>query len=84
MAGEGFVAHMIASLKSNKRNRVSTFDKIKDFKKSKKSELYFKKKASPLELKKIKEKILQENERNFRRKIFILIVSIIVLLFLLN
>ena len=37
MAGEGFIAHMIASLKTNKRSRVSTFDKIKDFKKSKKA-----------------------------------------------
>ncbi len=32
MAGEGFIAHMIASLKANKRNRASTFERIKDFK----------------------------------------------------
>ena len=35
MAGEGFIAHMIASMKSNKRSRTSTYDKIKDFKKGK-------------------------------------------------
>lgn len=84
MAGEGFVAHMIASLKANKRSRVSTFDKIKNYKKSKKSSLHFDKKASPLELKKIKEKILRENENAFKMKVIVLVLLITVLLIGLN
>ena len=84
MTGEGFVAHMIASLKANKRSRVSTFDKIKNYKKSKKSALHFDKKASPLELKKIKEKILRENEIAFKMKVVILILLITILLIGLN
>lgn len=82
MAGEGFVAHMIASLKANKRSRVSTFDKIKKHKKSKKSQLHFDKKASPLELKKLREKLQRENEINFKRKVIFLITLLIILLLL--
>ncbi|MEO9570607.1 MAG: hypothetical protein ABJH82_12030 [Polaribacter sp.] len=82
MAGEGFITHMITSLKANKRSRVSTFDKIKNHKKTKKSKLHFDKKASPLELTKIREKIQKENETNFKRKIIFLIILLIILLFL--
>lgn len=78
----GSVAAMIASLKANKRTRVSTFDKIKDLKKSSKTELYFKKKASPLELKKIRDKLQKENDANFKRKILFLIILLIILLLL--
>lgn len=56
MAGEGFIAHMIASLNSNKRNHISTFDKIKDLKKSNKSELHFPNKATPKELEELRKK----------------------------
>ena len=84
MAGEGFVAHMIASLKANKRSRVSTFDKIKNYKKSKKSELHFDNKASPLELKNIKEKLIEENEIAFKRKTAILILVLAAILIGLN
>jgi len=63
----GSVAAMIATIKNNKRNRVSTFDKIKDYKKSNKSKVYFDKKASPLDLKKIRDKIQKENELVFRK-----------------
>jgi hypothetical protein len=38
-----FIARMITSLKTNKRYRVSTFDKIKNFKKGKEKKLHFKK-----------------------------------------
>ena len=84
MAGEGFVAHMIASLKANKRNRTSTFDKIKSYKKTKKSELQFDKKATPLELKSIRDKIIKENETIFRKKVAILLILITVILISLN
>ena len=84
MAGEGFVAHMIASLKANKRSRLSTFDKIKSFKKNKKSELHFDKKASPLELQEIKEKLIKENELAFKQKATLLILLIVTIFIGLN
>ena len=76
----GSISAMIASLKANKRSRVSTFDKIKNHKKNTKSELHFSKKASPIELKKIKEKVLKENDILFKRKVVFLVISIIILL----
>lgn len=84
MSFGGSVSAMIASLKANKRSRVSTFDKIKNYKKSKKSELHFDNKASPFELKKIKEKILRENEIAFKSKVAILILLITAILIGLN
>ena len=84
MAGEGFIAYMIVSLKANKRNRISTFDKIKSYKKSKKSVLHFDKKATPFQLKKIRNKIIKENETIFRRKVIVLLILISILLISLN
>ena len=84
MSFGGSVAAMIASLKANKRSRVSTFDKIKNYKKSKKSELHFDNKASPFELKKLKEKLIEENEITFKRKVAILILLITAILIGLN
>ena len=79
----GSVAAMIATMKNNKRNRVSTFDKIKDYKKSNKSKVYFDKKASPLDLKKIRDKIQKENELVFRKKVLFLLTSIFIIILLL-
>lgn len=76
----GSVAAMIATIKNNKRNRVSTFKKIKELKKSKKSELHFEKKANPIELKKIRDKIQKENELVFRKKIIIVTLLLLAVL----
>tara|TARA_R110002049_G_scaffold86767_5_gene220335 strand:+ start:15 stop:281 length:267 start_codon:yes stop_codon:yes gene_type:complete len=84
MAGEGFIAHMIASLKTNKRSRVSTFDKIKDFKKSKKSELFFPNKATKKDLKKVREKIQKQNNISFFKNVSFIIITIIILYFLIQ
>jgi len=84
MAGEGFIAHMIASLKANKRNRSSTFDKMKGYKKSKKSELHFDKKATPHELEQLKKRLIAENNTIFKRKVLILVLMITAILIALN
>lgn len=84
MAGEGFIAHMIASLKANKRNRISTFDKIKGYKKSKKSTLQFDKKATPYELEKIRKRMIAENNTIFKRNVLILVLMITAILIALN
>lgn len=84
MAGGGFIGTMIASLKANKRNRVSTFDKIKDLKKSKKSELFFPKKATKKDLKLIAKNIKEQNNIRFYKNIILLILCIIIALYLIQ
>ena len=79
MAGGGFIDHMIASLKTNKRARISTFDKIKNFKKSKESKLIFPKKASKRDLKEVRKKIKNQNNINFFRKVALIVITLIII-----
>lgn len=44
MAKEGFVAHIFDSIKSDKRNRSSTYEKIKTFKKGNNIQVFLRKK----------------------------------------
>ena len=73
------IAGMIASIKMNKRNRVSTFNKLKDFKDGYNTELHFKKKSTPSQLKRIREKIQKENKQRLIKRI-VLISSFVILL----
>jgi len=75
------ISAMITSLKNNKRTRVSTFDKIKNFKEGKNIQVSFAKKASPYQLKKIKEKIQDENKRLLKRNIIIIITCISIMIY---
>ncbi|TXD46878.1 hypothetical protein [Polaribacter sp. IC073] len=59
-----FVAS-VAAMITNKSTRIATFDKIKDFKKSNKSELFFPNKAIENDPKEVREKIQQQNNRSF-------------------
>ena len=69
----GFVQSMVLSLKNNQRDRKSAFKKLKEnpaeYKKS--SKLYFQKKATPLQLKKIRKDIKRQNRRAFITKAII-------------
>lgn len=80
----GSVSAMIASLKANKRSRVSTFDKIKDFKKTTKSELFFQKKATKKDLKKVREKIKQQNKIRFYKNIIVIIIFLMFAIYLIS
>lgn len=76
----GSISAMITSLKNNKRKRVSTFEKMKNFKDGKNIQITFDKKATSYQLKNIREKLSNEN-RNRRDKnivIFVIGVSIII------
>lgn len=79
----GSIAAMVTSLKNNKRTRVSTFKKMKDFKEGKNIQVSFDKIATPHQLKKIREKLQKENRKNLKRNsiilIFIMIISIYVI-----
>lgn len=76
-----FTAHMIASLKHNKRERVSAFKKMKDFKEGKNIEVYFDKKVSKYQLKKIRDKIQQENKYRIRKNIIIFTIAMLILIY---
>jgi prophage maintenance system killer protein len=77
----GVVAGMIASIKANKRAHVSTFKKIKDYKKTK---LLFLKKATKSDLTEIAKKIQIENKATFFKNAALLIIAILVLLYIVN
>ncbi|WP_435414489.1 hypothetical protein [Polaribacter aestuariivivens] len=77
----GSVSAMIASLKANKRTRVSTFEKIKDFKKSNKNKLHFKNKATPEEIVKLREKLQKENNILFLRKVLIIVILLVAIFY---
>ena len=75
-----FISHMVISLKNNKRERTSTLKKIKNFKKTKNIEVVFKKKANSYQLKKIRNKLKQENKRKMKKNImiFFIVMSIVI------
>ncbi len=75
-----FISHMVISLKNNKRERTSTLKKIKNFKKTKNIEVVFKKKANSYQLKKIRNKLKQENKRQMKKNImiFFIVMSIVI------
>ena len=72
MSFGGAVSAMQTSLKNNKRSRVSTFKKIKDYQNVPYKKGTIDKTASPQLLKEIREKIQKENKKNA----FIAIISI--------
>lgn len=75
-----FISHMVISLKNNKRERTSTLKKIKNFKKTKNIEVVFKKRANSYQLKKIRNKLKQENKRKMKKNImiFFIVMSIVI------
>ncbi len=75
-----FTSHMIASLKHNKRKRVSAFEKIENFKEGINIQVSFDKKSTPYQLKKIRDKIQEENRRKLKRVLvlFGIVISIII------
>ncbi|WP_339702051.1 hypothetical protein [uncultured Marixanthomonas sp.] len=80
MFGAGFVMDMIQSLKNNKRNRITKFDKEVDKHTSIYSKLKDHKKMSPEEFISFQEKLKANNRQNRRR---LLLVFSTVMLFIL-
>jgi len=75
------IAAMITSLKNNKRDRVSTFDKIKNFKKGKVKKLHFTKKSSSKQLKEIRIKLQKENKEKFIKNIIIISIFLGIIIY---
>ena len=76
----GSVSAMLSSLKNNKRERKSAFDKLKGHK-QKNNKLYFDKKASKEELNQIRLKLKQENRKSFIKNTVIFIVILVVFIY---
>lgn len=72
---------MITSLKNNKRTRVSAFKKLKNYKKSNDTALYFEKKASPDQLKKIREKIKAENRKALKKNVILVLIALAITIY---
>tara|TARA_B110000091_G_C13587564_1_gene379195 strand:+ start:476 stop:742 length:267 start_codon:yes stop_codon:yes gene_type:complete len=80
----GSVSAMIASMKANKRSRVSTFDKIKHLKKGGHTAVHFKNKATPKELKILKNKIQREHKKQALKSVLILLILIAILIYVIG
>ena len=59
----GSVSAMVSSLKNNKRSRVSTFSKLKRYENVKYKNGRIEKKATPQQLKEIRERLQKENKK---------------------
>ena len=77
----GSVSAMIASMKTNKRSRISTFDKIKHLKKTNHIAVHFKNEATPKELKILKAKIQRNHKKKALKSVVILLVIIALLIY---
>lgn len=73
-----FTSHMVTSLKHNKRNRISTFEKLENFKEGVNIQVTFNKKASSEELKRIRERLQSQNRK--KRKSSIIFFSVIIII----
>jgi Flp pilus assembly protein TadB len=78
------ISGMITSLKNNKRTRVSTFEKMKNFKEGKNIQVSFDKKSTPDRLKRIKEKLQAENKKSLSGNIIIIIVAISIIIYVIG
>ncbi len=84
MAKEGFVAHIFDTIRSDKRSRASTYEKIKNFKKGTNFQVQFKRKATNSQLIRIREKIQQENKKAFQKNIILITILILLLIYVIG
>ena len=80
----GSVAAMLSSLKSNKRERTSTFELMKDAKSKNKTHLHFDKKASAKELENIRKKLKAENNKKLRINIILFLIALSFLIYVIG
>ena len=75
----GSVAGMIVSLKNNKRNRKSAFEKLDRFQKENSDTLHFKNSATQEELEAIKSCIKKENNVLLIKNILLFVIALAIL-----
>jgi predicted nucleic acid-binding Zn ribbon protein len=84
MSFGGSVSGMLVSLKNNKRTRVSTFEKMKNFREGKNIQVSFDKKATSHQLKNIREKLQKENKTRLKRNLIIFSIIILLLIYVIG
>ena len=79
----GVVQSMISSLKNNKRDRKSALKRLKDnpAEYSDGNELHFDKKATPHQLKKIREDLQKENRKRMIRNVSIIVIFMLIFIY---
>lgn len=75
------ISGMITSLKNNKRSRVSTFEKIKNFKEGNNIQVTFDKKATESQLRRIREKLEEENKQKMKRNLILFGIGMGILIY---
>ncbi len=81
MSFGGAVSAMIASMKANKRSRVSMFDKTKHVKRGTPTTLHFENEATQKELEIIRNKIQRDLKKKALTKVILLLVIIALLIY---
>jgi hypothetical protein len=81
MSFGGAVSAMIASMKANKRNRVSMFDKTKHVKRGTPTAVHFENKATQKELEILRDKIQRDLKKEALKKVIFLLIIIALLIY---
>ncbi len=78
----GYGSQIQATLNRNKHKTSKTFKKIKGTRKVNYSEVYFDKKATPHQLKKIRERMQIENRKRFIQKLVVILISLAMIIYI--
>lgn len=78
----GGASYMITSLKNNKRNRKSAFEKLENYQKDDNDSLHFTKNVTESELEEIKFRVRKEKRSSLIKNIVFLIIAFLFLYFL--
>ncbi|WBX71603.1 MULTISPECIES: hypothetical protein [Tenacibaculum] len=82
MSFGGAVSSMVTSIKNNKRNRKSTFEKLESYQKDDNDSLHFTKNVTESELEEIKFRVRKEKRSSLIKNIVFLIIAFLFLYFL--
>ena len=82
MSFGGAVSSMVTSIKNNKRNRKSTFEKLESYQKDDNDSLHFTKNVTESELEEIKFRVRKEKRSSLIKNILFLIIAFLFLYFL--
>lgn len=80
----GSVSAMISSLKNNKRNRKTAFEKLEKYQKETNDKLHFDKVATKKELEKIRLRITKENRKSLIRSYLLILILTLALVYVIG
>lgn len=80
----GFQSYMIISLKNNKRERVSSFELMKNFKEGKNIQVSFNKTSTPKQLKRIRKDLQGKNQTKTLTTLLYMFLLILILIYVIG